>query len=256
MGDFPAAAQLFCIVDAAFLQPGRPRESSLIPDEPQAPAPAPPEQAAPPPVATFLLTSLQDPAAIVAQHRRTATTTVQICDRLAPEGYALLRREMPGIGLVQVVHVEGPEAVDEAVAVAPRVDAILLDSGRPSLQVKELGGTGRRHDWSISRRIREAVPVPLFLAGGLTADNVAEAVEAVRPPAGIERVGQQHHVVEGGNGDAVLSQDDPVVLEVLADLQDGGILEQRFERLQRLPHGNLRQRLDAEVERAAGRTVG
>jgi phosphoribosylanthranilate isomerase len=59
--------------------------------------------------------------------------------------------------------------VDEAVAVAPRVDALLLDSGNPALAVKELGGTGRRHDWALSRRIREAVPVPVFLAGGLRA---------------------------------------------------------------------------------------
>ncbi|MBP7951274.1 MAG: hypothetical protein KA004_16610, partial [Verrucomicrobiales bacterium] len=44
-----------------------------------------------------------------------------------------------------------------------------------------LGGTGRTHDWTTSRRIREAVSVPLFLAGGLTAGNVAEAVATVEP---------------------------------------------------------------------------
>lgn len=136
---------------------------------------------APPPVATFLLTSLQDAAAIVEQQRRTGASTLQLCDRLASGSYDDLRAGLPGIGLVQVIHVEGPEALDEAVEVASHVDAILLDSGRPSLAVKELGGTGRRHDWSVSRRIREAVPVPVFLAGGLEADNLAEAVEAVGP---------------------------------------------------------------------------
>jgi phosphoribosylanthranilate isomerase len=135
----------------------------------------------PPPVATFLLTSLQDVQAIVAQQRRTRPSTVQICDRLASGTHADLRAALPGIGLVQVIHVEGPAALDEALAAAPGVDALLLDSGRPSLAVKELGGTGRRHDWAVSRSIREAVPVPVFLAGGLSPENLDEAVEAVGP---------------------------------------------------------------------------
>jgi phosphoribosylanthranilate isomerase len=88
---------------------------------------------------------------------------------------------MPGVKLVQVIHVLGPESVEEAVTVAPHVDAILLDSGNPSLEVKELGGTGRRHDWGLSRRIREAVDVPVWLAGGLNPDNAREAIETVGP---------------------------------------------------------------------------
>jgi phosphoribosylanthranilate isomerase len=88
---------------------------------------------------------------------------------------------MPGIGLVQVVHVTGEESVDEARAVAPNVNGILLDSGNQALKVKELGGTGRRHDWSISKRIRDKVGVPIFLAGGLNADNVVEGLKQVQP---------------------------------------------------------------------------
>jgi phosphoribosylanthranilate isomerase len=65
--------------------------------------------------------------------------------------------------------------------VAPHVNAILLDSGNPSAAVKELGGTGRVHDWELSRRIREAVDVPVYLAGGLRPENVAEAVARVGP---------------------------------------------------------------------------
>ena len=61
------------------------------------------------------------------------------------------------------------------------VDALLLDSGNPSLAVKELGGTGRTHDWKLSRRIRDSVSIPVFLAGGLTPSNVADAVAAVEP---------------------------------------------------------------------------
>ncbi|MBL9176522.1 MAG: hypothetical protein JNM65_00575 [Verrucomicrobiaceae bacterium] len=95
--------------------------------------------------------------------------------------YRDLRRELPGIALVQVIHVTGPEAVELARTAAEHVHALLLDSGDTSLPVKLLGGTGRTHDWTTSRRIREAVSVPLFLAGGLTAGNVAEAVATVEP---------------------------------------------------------------------------
>jgi phosphoribosylanthranilate isomerase len=135
----------------------------------------------PPPVATFLLTCSQDAASIVDQQRRLRTTTVQVCDRLQKAGYATLRDALPGVRIVAVVHVTGPAAVDEAVAVAAQADAVLLDSGRPDLAVKELGGTGRRHDWALSRRIREAVDVPVFLAGGITPENAAEAAAAVGP---------------------------------------------------------------------------
>jgi phosphoribosylanthranilate isomerase len=135
----------------------------------------------PPPVAPFLLTCRQDAAALAAQQRRVRVGTLQLCDRLRADAHAELRSALPGVRLVQVVHVTGPEAVDEAREVASRVDAVLLDSGNPGLAVKELGGTGRRHDWGLSRRIREALAVPVFLAGGLTAENVAEAIAAVGP---------------------------------------------------------------------------
>ena len=135
----------------------------------------------PPPVATFLLTSLQTAAAIVAQQRRLAPTTLQLVDSVPLSAYAELRAALPGIRLVQVVHVTGPESLDDARGLAEHVDALLLDSGNPKLAVKELGGTGRRHDWSVSRAIREAVDVPIFLAGGLTPENVALAITEVGP---------------------------------------------------------------------------
>jgi phosphoribosylanthranilate isomerase len=137
--------------------------------------------AVPPSVSSFLLTSKQDTASIIAQQRRTGVNTIQICDRLQSGRYEDLREAMPGIAIVQVIHVTGQESIEEAVSVAPHVDGLLLDSGNQSLAVKELGGTGRTHDWSISRRIRELVDVPIFLAGGLNADNVAEAVRQVGP---------------------------------------------------------------------------
>ena len=137
--------------------------------------------AVPPPIGTFLLTSLRSAVEIIAQQRRCRTNTVQICDTLATGTHRDIRRALPGIALVQVIHVTGEDSIREAVAVATEVDALLLDSGQPSLPVKELGGTGRTHDWQISRRIRESVNVPVFLAGGLTPENVASAVREVGP---------------------------------------------------------------------------
>jgi len=135
----------------------------------------------PPPIASFLLTSQQDVTLIMAQQRRLGANTLQLCDRLASGSYQELRAALPGIALVQVIHVTGPESIAEAASVAPHVDAILLDSGNQSLPVKELGGTGRTHDWSLSRRIRESLEIPIFLAGGLNPDNVAEAIRQVGP---------------------------------------------------------------------------
>ena len=135
----------------------------------------------PPGVATFLLTCKQDVAEIIDQQRRLRVNTIQICDRLERGSHEQLRKELPGISLVQVIHVTGNESVDEAVSLAGIVDAILLDSGNQSLPVKELGGTGRTHDWNLSREIREKVSVPIFLAGGLKSDNVRRAIDAVQP---------------------------------------------------------------------------
>lgn len=133
-------------------------------------------------VLTFLLTCLQDVDAIVAQHRRCRTTTVQLCDRLERGSYDDLRAALPGVSLVQVVHVEDEaSALEEARSVAPHVDALLLDSGSPQRAVKQLGGTGRVHDWRISARIRAQNNVPVYLAGGLTPQNVRQAIEQVAP---------------------------------------------------------------------------
>jgi phosphoribosylanthranilate isomerase len=135
----------------------------------------------PPPVATFLLTSATEPEAIIAHARRCRTNTVQLVDRVAPAAYAQLRAALPGIRLVQVIHVAGEEAVGEAREIAPLADALLLDSGRPHEAIRVLGGTGRTHDWTISRQIVEAAACPVFLAGGLRPDNVGAAVRTVRP---------------------------------------------------------------------------
>jgi phosphoribosylanthranilate isomerase len=135
----------------------------------------------PPGVATFLLTSETTAEPIIAQQRFCRTNTLQLVDSVGIDVYAQLRDSLPGISIVQVIHVRNDDSVREAVAIAPDVDALLLDSGNPSLPTKELGGTGRVHDWSLSARIRASVDVPIVLAGGLNSGNVDKAIARVAP---------------------------------------------------------------------------
>jgi phosphoribosylanthranilate isomerase len=135
----------------------------------------------PPPIGTFLLTSETSADDIIAHHQRALTNTIQLVDELQDAAYDKLRAAMPTIKLVQVIHVLNDASVDEALRIAEHVDALLLDSGNPNLAVKELGGTGRVHNWNLSRRIVEQARVPVFLAGGLNAQNVHAALEQVQP---------------------------------------------------------------------------
>jgi phosphoribosylanthranilate isomerase len=141
--------------------------------------------AVPRPTETFLLTARRDADAIADQHRRCGTTALQLVDQVPATELRRLRALLPGVRLVQVVHVGGEESVDEACAVAGLIDTLLLDSGNPLLPVKQLGGTGRVHDWSYSRRIRETAGVPVLLAGGLHPGNARAAIDLVGP-AGLD----------------------------------------------------------------------
>ena len=134
-----------------------------------------------PPVQTFMLTPKLRAHDIIAQHQRCQTSTLQLVDAVPHDELRRLREALPTVQLVQVIHVTGASSIDEALAVAPLVDALLLDSGNPRAAVKELGGTGRTHNWGVSRQIVAASPVPVYLAGGLSPDNVAEAIARVRP---------------------------------------------------------------------------
>lgn len=136
---------------------------------------------APPGIETVLLSSETTADGLVAHAARCRPSVLQIVDDPEPGAYAALRAAHPALKLMQVIHVENDGAIARARAAAAHVDAILLDSGRPSAAVKELGGTGRTHDWSVSARLVQAVARPVFLAGGLSADNVAEALRQVRP---------------------------------------------------------------------------
>lgn len=172
-----AALAIECGASALGLVSNMPSGPGVISDERIAEIAA----TVPPAIGTFLLTSRQKVAEIIEQQRFCRTNTIQICDHLTHGTHRDLKEALPGISIVQVIHVTGPESVEEAALVAPHVDAILLDSGNQKLAVKELGGTGRTHDWTLSRAIRERISIPLFLAGGLTPENVGQAIEEVGP---------------------------------------------------------------------------
>ncbi len=136
---------------------------------------------APPAVGTFLLTSRTEPDQVVEHVLGARVNTVQLVDDVPRETYDALRKHAPWVRIVQVLHVQDGRVLDEARAIQDSVDAILLDSGRPNAAVRELGGTGRTHDWGVSARLAAESMIPVFLAGGMRPENVSEAVERVRP---------------------------------------------------------------------------
>lgn len=138
-------------------------------------------RAVPPPVSTFLLTSETRATDIIRHYKKVYTSVIQLVDKPEAGAYEALRRELPYVKLVQVIHVSDHNSLNEATEAAAFVDALLLDSGNPGLPVKVLGGTGRTHNWEISREITRSVTVPVFLAGGLHSGNVKQAIEAVQP---------------------------------------------------------------------------
>lgn len=159
----------------------------LVARMPSGPGPIPDEQirqiaaAVPPPVATFLLTSETSVPEIIKHHQRTNTNTIQIVDALSSGTYRELKEALPCVKIVQVIHVIDDFSVREAIRISGQVDALLLDSGNPNLPVRELGGTGRVHNWNLSRQIRMNAGCPVFLAGGLKPENIGEAIATVEP---------------------------------------------------------------------------
>ncbi len=135
----------------------------------------------PPPISTFLLTSETRAEDIIAHYKKTQTSTIQIVDALSNKQYDSIREELPNVKLVQVIHVINEQSIDEAIEISAHVDAILLDSGNPNFATKELGGTGRVHNWDLSKRIRKSIDIPIFLAGGINKDNVRAAIDYVQP---------------------------------------------------------------------------
>jgi phosphoribosylanthranilate isomerase len=159
----------------------------LVAKMPSGPGPIPDElirqiaQSVPPLIGTFLLTSETSAEEIIRHHRRTYTDTIQIVDLLSVGTYSQIREALPSVKIVQVIHVIDSNSVEMAVRISDNVDALLLDSGNPNLKIKELGGTGRVHNWNLSRQIRDNAKCPIILAGGLRPENVRYAIEEVQP---------------------------------------------------------------------------
>ncbi len=154
-------------------------EDQVTPDQARAIVAALPSAAE-----TVLVTHLTAPAPIADLARAIGVRAVQAHGDLPPEGLRALRALLPGLRLIKAVHVDAPApaVLARARPYLPHADAILLDSRTAD----RLGGTGRTHDWAVSRAVAAALhPVPVILAGGLTPDNVAAAIAAVRP-AGVD----------------------------------------------------------------------
>ena len=132
-------------------------------------------------IASFMLTSETSAEDIIQHHYRTQTNTIQIVDALAFGTYDQIKKTLPAIKIVQVIHVIDDSSVKEALSIAEHVDYLLLDSGNPNATIKELGGTGRTHNWALSKSIVQQSKVPVFLAGGLNAENVQRAIDTVGP---------------------------------------------------------------------------
>ncbi len=130
---------------------------------------------------SFLLTSETAVDKIIKHHQFVKSNTIQLVDALSSGTYKELKSALPSVNIVQVIHVLDEKTIDMALKIAEEVDFLLLDSGNPNLKIKELGGTGKTHNWDISRQIVAQSPIPVYLAGGINSENVRNAIETVRP---------------------------------------------------------------------------
>jgi phosphoribosylanthranilate isomerase len=131
---------------------------------------------------TVLVTHLPDPERVAELAASIGARTIQVHGDMTAADLRRLRALAPGARLLKAVHVTGEDALGRALACPADVDALVLDSRTAD----RLGGTGQTHDWSVSARIVAAVaPLPVYLAGGLTPENITEAIARVRP-AGVD----------------------------------------------------------------------
>jgi phosphoribosylanthranilate isomerase len=101
-------------------------------------------------------------------------------DAMDNHAVTALRKKLPGLPIMRAIPVTGPEALDHAREFEETSDYFLLDSFNPIMD-GGVGATGMTHDWTISRKIIEQSKIPVILAGGLSPENVAESIRAVRP---------------------------------------------------------------------------
>ncbi len=137
------------------------------------------------PINSVLLTSKQSSEEILEQVEYCKPTAIQIVDKILFGSHQDIHAAFPELIIIQVIHINGIEAIVETEKVSSDVDAILLDSGNKLLATKVLGGTGRAHNWSISTQICRYAQISVILAGGLNQTNVREAIRTVNP-AGVD----------------------------------------------------------------------
>lgn len=134
----------------------------------------------PPFVSPVLVTHFTDPAEVFDLVIRTGITTVQLHGGSTPEEVAALRDMLPPAGkIILTVHLQSEDDFVMTKDYYRMVDAFLIDS--VDLDAGKVGGTGHTNDWQLARKFVETTPYPVFLAGGLCAENAAEAVRTVKP---------------------------------------------------------------------------
>ena len=128
----------------------------------------------PPFIVPVAVTHLTKPSDLIRIVELARCTTLQIQDVVTPDDIAEVREALPYLRIMKAVHVMDESAIATAKYFSDTADAILLDTRTAD----RIGGTGITHDWNISAKI-----VKVILAGGLTPENVTEAIIRVRPYA-------------------------------------------------------------------------
>jgi phosphoribosylanthranilate isomerase len=144
------------------------------------------------------LTVDMDPLQVITMVEVVRPAIVHLCplaEQTSPRAVASLRARLPGIPIMQAVSVTGPESIAIARAFAEVADILILDT--QARGIGGIGASGTTHDWSVSRAIVESVRVPVILAGGLSPDNVAEAIRAV-VPWGVDSLTHTNEVLADG----------------------------------------------------------
>ncbi len=136
-------------------------------------------RACPPLVTPVLVTHVEEPEPVITLARELRVTTIQMHSECSAATLRAVRRALPGVRLVRALHAAGADALEQVRELGDVAHAFIVDS--VNTDEDRVGGTGLTHDWDLSRRIVAASPIPVILAGGLDAGNVARAIAAVQP---------------------------------------------------------------------------
>ena len=139
-------------------------------------------------VTTVMVTHLTDPEEVADIAGYMKVRAVQVHGDMDVRGLRTLRPLLPGVLIIKTIHVTGDEAAFRAREYAAAADMLLLDTAAGG----KIGGTGVTHDWSVSAEIVESSRVPVILAGGLNPENVAAAIDQVKPHGVDANSGLEH----------------------------------------------------------------